>query len=397
MFKFFYKNSGLLFIGFLTAFGSGFGQTYFISLFGGYFRELLNLTNGEFGSYYSIATILSAISLIWAGKLIDNIELRKYVVAIVIGLSLTCLLVSSIINVYMLFISLYFLRLFGQGLMGHTSRTTMARYFDKDRGKALAVSSYGLAFGEIFYPIIAVLLIGLIGWRFTWLVSSIFIIIFFGMGLWYILRNHSQIHQNFLNTQKVQEGISWKRRDILKDIKFYCYLPTTLLMPFAVTGFFFHQVHIAPLKGWDLNLIAMGLIFYAVFSIIGSTVAGLLVDKYNGRRLMPYLLFPFLVVLIFLMYFEGPIILFVYMSVIGLTQAVGENVSGSLWAEMYGVNNLGSIKALMSFFGILASAASPFIFGIVLDQGDTLNILILGTIILIIIFSSISYLGKFIK
>ena len=109
MFKFFYKNSGLLFIGFLTAFGSGFGQTYFISLFGGYFRELLNLTNGEFGSYYSIATILSAISLIWAGKLIDNIELRKYVVAIVIGLSLTCLLVSSIINVYMLFISLYFL------------------------------------------------------------------------------------------------------------------------------------------------------------------------------------------------------------------------------------------------------------------------------------------------
>ena len=48
------------------------------------------------------------------------------------------------------------------------------------------------------------------------------------------------------------------------------------------------------------------------------------------------------------------------MSVVGLTQAIGENVSGSLWAEMYGVNNLGSIKALMTFFGIMASAASPF-------------------------------------
>ena len=201
--------------------------------------KLLNLTNGEFGSYYSIATILSAISLIWAGKLIDNIELRKYVVAIVIGLSLTCLLVSSIINVYMLFISLYFLRLFGQGLMGHTSRTTMARYFDKDRGKALAVSSYGLAFGEIFYPIMAVLLIGLIGWRFTWLVSSIFIIIFFGMGLWYILRNHSQIHQNFLNTQKVQEGISWKRRDILKDIKKNSTFTNHTLNAFCSNGIFF--------------------------------------------------------------------------------------------------------------------------------------------------------------
>jgi fucose permease len=64
---------------------------------------------------------------------------------------------------------------------------------------------------------------------------------------------------------------------------------------------------------------------------------------------------------------------------------------------MYGVNNLGSIKALMTFFGIMASAASPFLFGVILDQGDTLNILILGTIILIIIFSILSYLGKYFK
>ena len=202
MINFFHRNFTLLTIGFLTAFGSSFGQTYFISLFGGYFREFLNLTNGEFGGYYSIATILSAISLIWAGKLIDNIELRKYVAVVVIGLSLTCLLVSSILNVYMLFIGLYFLRLFGQGLMGHTSRTTMARYFDKDRGKALAVSSYGLAFGEILYPTIAVILIGVIGWRLTWVTSSVFIIIFFGIGLWYLLKNHKQMHQNFLNNQK---------------------------------------------------------------------------------------------------------------------------------------------------------------------------------------------------
>ena len=397
MFNFFYKNSNLLIIGFLTAFGSGFGQTYFISLFGGYFRELLDLTNGQFGSYYSIATILSAISLIWAGKLIDNIVLRKYVLTIVIGLSLTCLLVSSIINVYMLFISLYFLRLFGQGLMGHTSRTTMARYFDKDRGKALAVSSYGLALGEMFYPVTAVILIGFIGWRFTWLISAIFIILFFGIGLWYILKDHNQRHKKFLDNQKIKDGITWKRREILKDIKFYCYLPGSLLMPFAVTGFFFHQVHIAPLKGWDLNLIAIGLIFYAIFSIIGSTIAGLLVDKYNARTLMPYFLIPFLIVMVFLMYLNGPIILFIYMSIVGLTQSIGENISGSLWAEMYGVNNLGSIKALMSFFGILASAASPFVFGIVLDQGDTLNILIIGTIILILIFSIFSYLGKYVR
>ena len=50
--------------------GSAFGQTYFISLFGAELKKTLSLTNGEFGSYYSLATIFSAITLIW-GREID--------------------------------------------------------------------------------------------------------------------------------------------------------------------------------------------------------------------------------------------------------------------------------------------------------------------------------------
>ncbi|MDC1316060.1 MFS transporter [Alphaproteobacteria bacterium] len=397
MLNFFFKNYNLLLVGFLTAFSSGFGQTYFISLFGGHFRDLLNLTNAQFGSYYSIATILSAITLIWAGKVIDSIPLRKYVTIILVGLALTCLFVSTITNIIMFIIGLYFLRLFGQGLMGHTSRTTMSRYFNQNRGKALAVSSYGLALGEMIYPITIVTITFAIGWRYTWLTSAIFIIIFFGTSLSILLKNHNKRHEDFLNTQSSKEGVFWRRREVLRDIKFYCYLPSTLLMPFALTGLFFHQVHIATLKNWNLKLIAIGLIFYAVSSIMGSTISGILVDKFKARRLIPYFLIPFFLVLIFLMFKDGPIMLFFYMSVIGFTQAVGENISGSLWAELYGVKNLGSIKALMTFFGVLASAASPFLFGVILDIGNTLNFIILGTMILVILFSVLSYLAKILR
>ncbi len=51
----------------------------------------------------------------------------------------------------------------------------------------------------------------------------------------------------------------------------------------------------------------------------------------------------------------------------------------------------------MTFFGVLASAASPFLFGFILDQGNTLNLLIVGTIITIIVCSLLSYLGKYFK
>ena len=148
------------------------------------FREVFNLSNTQFGSLYSVATILSALTIIWAGKLIDTVSLKKYTLAIVLGLSITCFFASVVFNVVLLFFVIYFLRLFGQGLMGHTSRTTMARYFKANRGKALAISGFGFSFGEMIYPFIVVILILTFGWRITWFSSSIFILLFFGVLLY---------------------------------------------------------------------------------------------------------------------------------------------------------------------------------------------------------------------
>ena len=103
MINFIYKNIHLLFFGFLIAFSSGFGQTFFISLFSNDFRQTFNLTNTEFGSLYSIATVLSAITIIWAGKLIDTVSLKKYTLVIVLGLGMTCLMASIVFNIFFLF------------------------------------------------------------------------------------------------------------------------------------------------------------------------------------------------------------------------------------------------------------------------------------------------------
>ena len=71
--------------------------------------------------------------------------------------------------------------------MGHTSRTTMARYFNTNRGKALAISGFGFSIGEIVYPTAIVFLLLTIGWRLTWFSSSIFIIIFFGIIFYFVI------------------------------------------------------------------------------------------------------------------------------------------------------------------------------------------------------------------
>lgn len=394
MFNFIHKNFNLLFFGFLIAFSSGFGQTFFISLFSNDFRTTFNLSNTEFGSIYSIATVLSAITIIWAGKLIDTVNLKKYTLTIVFGMAIACLMASLAFNIFFLFLTIYFLRLFGQGLMGHTSRTTIARYFNTNRGKALAISGFGFYIGEMFYPIIIVFLILTIGWRLTWFSSSIFVFVILGLSFYFLLRNNNfKIEKNLNNNTEFQQ-VSWRRRDVLKDTKFYIYLPLSLLMSFTVTGFLFHQVFIADIKSWTMMNLAQSFIFFAVSGLIGSIFSGLLVDKFTGRKLIPFHLIPMALILVSLLFSNHVYILYLYMAGLGFSNGFTENISNSLWAEMYGVNNLGSIKALLTFFGVLASASSPFLYGILLDQTNSINILVYLSLTLILIFSMMAYIGK---
>ena len=397
MFNFIYKNLNLLFFGFLIAFASGFGQTFFISLFSQDFRDTFKLTNTEFGSLYSIATVLSAITIIWAGKLIDTVSLRKYTLAIILGLALTCLMASFVFNVFFLFLVIYFLRLFGQGLMGHTSRTTMARYFSTNRGKALAISGFGFSVGEIIYPAAVVFLLLTIGWRLTWFSSSIFILIFFGIFFYFIFKINNFKKENNRDEKIDLSEISWRRRDVLKDFKFYMYLPLSLLMSFTVTGFLFHQVYIAEMKSWTLINLAQGFIFYAISGITGSIISGILIDKLTGRKLIPIHLLPMLAIFIVMLFSDHVYVLYLYMAGFGLSNGFTENISNSMWAEMYGVKNLGSIKAMLTFFGVMASASSPFLYGMILDQTGSINTLVYLSLILIILFSLMGYFSKNLK
>ena len=397
MFNFIYKNTNLLFFGFLIAFASGFGQTFFISLFSQDFRDTFKLTNTEFGSLYSIATLLSAVTIIWAGKLIDTVSLKKYTLMIIAGLALTCLMASFVFNVIYLFLVIYFLRLFGQGLMGHTSRTTMARYFNTNRGKALAISGFGFSIGEIIYPTAIVFLLLTIGWRLTWFSSSIFIAIFFGIIFYLIFKKNNFQKENDKNEDINLSNSSWRRRDVLKDLKFYMYLPISLLMSFTVTGFLFHQVYIAEIKSWTMINLAQGFIFYAISGIAGSIISGFLVDKLSGRKLIPIHLLPMGVIFLVMLISDNVYVLFLYMAGLGLSNGFTENISNSLWAEMYGIKNLGSIKALLTFFGVMASASSPFLYGMVLDRTGSIDTLIYLSLILIIGFSLMSYFSKKLK
>ena len=139
-------------LGVFLIFISSFGQTFFISLFSGEIRNEFNLSHGMFGIFYSAATLMSAIIFFWLGKLTDQFNLT-FLGLITLGvLSGFSFLISSAQTLFMLFLSLLGLRLFGQSMISHIAVTAMARWFSKKRGRAMSIALMGHPIGEALLP-----------------------------------------------------------------------------------------------------------------------------------------------------------------------------------------------------------------------------------------------------
>ncbi|WP_434148838.1 hypothetical protein [Pantoea agglomerans] len=106
---------------------SSFGQTYFVSLYGQDLRQALGLNDGGLSGLYVAGTVMSAVTLTWAGWMIDYTTIRRFILAVTLLLITACLLVSGAQAAWMLCAGFYLLRLGGQGLLVHTALTATAR------------------------------------------------------------------------------------------------------------------------------------------------------------------------------------------------------------------------------------------------------------------------------
>ena len=97
----------VILFGFIFTFFSSFGQSYFIGLFNSSIRADLSITHGQFGSIYASATLLSSFVLIWIGKKIDDMNVFKFSISVVILLSFACYFFSTI-KIYLFYLLEFF-------------------------------------------------------------------------------------------------------------------------------------------------------------------------------------------------------------------------------------------------------------------------------------------------
>lgn len=239
--RFILTHPRVLAFGLLLTLFSSFGQTFLISIFVPRILSSFGLGAGEFGVLYAAATVTSALCLPFFGRLIDRVPPRRFSLAIGIGLALACFGMALSRNVPMLFLSILGLRLTGQGLLSLTASTTMARVFDKGRGKALSVSALGYPLGEGLLPLAVVLMIHGLGWRMSWiLLGALMLLVFVPATQSLLCRN--PMTPGVQNQTRPHSGAG---RAFLRDPRFYLLLPANLALLLILTTLLLYQLQLA--------------------------------------------------------------------------------------------------------------------------------------------------------
>ncbi|MEM9412666.1 MAG: MFS transporter [Planctomycetota bacterium] len=359
----------------LTAFSS-FGQTFFISQFSKPIRTQFELSDGDFGLLYMLATLASAMTLVWLGKIVDRMAIANVSAIIIIGLSIACCLISLTRSILLLFVAIFALRLFGQGMMTHTSQTAIGKWYSADRGRAISLTTMGHQFGEAIFPSLVLIAVAAFGWQATWQIAAASLLCIALPMILILLRVERQPNA-FCVTPSLQKETNcvrhWNRDEVLKDVVFWGLLVSVLAPAFIGTAVFFHQDHLMEAKGWPNETFARAFIILAIFTITFTLIGGWLVDQLSARVLLPFFLLPMGIGCFILGASEPTVSLFVFMAMLGGSFGLSSALFGTIWPETYGTQNLGSIRAMAVAAMVFASALGPGITGWCIDHTITFS------------------------
>lgn len=373
MFDFYRENARWLAVGFLMAMGSGFGQTFFIALYADPLRAEFGLSHGGWGAIYMVGTLASAATLIQLGRLADTMPPRRIALAVVLCFAVVCLAMASVAHWIMLIFVIFGLRLMGQGMISHLSQTLTARWFNANRGRALAVASFGYPSAEALAPLAAVALIAAVGWRMSWIAAAAALAFVLAPLLWGLLSQErtpqtAGAHDDPASALGM-EGRAWTRGEAIRHPAFWLLFPGVLTPGFLLTVIFFLPSHIADVKGWAFESLPSRYWIYAVCSVAASLLAGFAIDRFGARRCLPLYQLPMAAALVLLWRGQSLESYSAMLALIGLTAGAAATVHAAIWAELYGGAHLGAIKALAHAAMVFSTAAGPGVVGAVIDLG----------------------------
>jgi MFS family permease len=350
--------------------------------YGVFFKEFqteFGWSRGLISGASSLAFFVMGVGAIIFGTLNDRIGPRIILTISGIFLGVGYLLMSFIQTPWQLYILYGLFVSIGFSTHDVITLSTVAKWFNRLRGRMTGLTKVGTGLGQFIMPIMATFLIAAYGWRNAYLILGGFSLVILVIVAQIMKLDPRSIgalpdgeHGGSLEdspmpirTGSVFSEEAFRTRHFwmicfIEFAVFFCLLTVTV-----------HIVPHAQDLGLQQSLAAAILSIIGSVSIAGRLTIGTLIDRIGGKGSLIICFLVLISSLIWLQFAVGTWMLFLFAVMYGFAHGGFFTVMSPLVAESFGTDSLGQLFGIVLFIGTLGGTIGPTVSGLVFDATDS--------------------------
>jgi len=377
----------IVIVGFLAHIASAFSISSTLSVFLKPLSADLGISRGTFSLIRSGEILIGAAAAPMVGTLMDRYGGRwlMAVGGLISGAGFICLGQARDFTQFMLV--RWLLVSPGDSLMGSmVVNVSIARWFVRMRGRALAIAGMGHGLAKVCMPVAAATLMLYVGWRGSWVVFGVFALLLVVAPAVLFLRRSPeemgllpdggpvQAKTSVATSRKRKyakrtggDNVEWSRREALRAPVFWLIASTFGVAQIGVTGLNLHVFSYVTDQGHPTLVAASVMSIIAVMQFSTPIVWGMLADRMdNGILNMAKCALQGAGLLLALS-LSGMVPLYAGFFIYGIGMGGTAILAETIWADFFGRISLGKIRGMGSLVTSVFSAGGPPFFGLLFD------------------------------
>ncbi len=320
--------------------------------------QSLNMSRQQFGWAATMRRVTAGCSSFFVGRILDQYGPRSLIALSSLTIGISLFLCSVITNPWHFIVLFAILGISGLGAPNSiVTSVPVAKWFERNRGKALAVATSGLGIGGIFFLPFTQILIETTGWRNTWaILSIIFVLLSVPLALIFLKRQPEDIGlhpDGLLPSPENEQGTNmpmnfiWTVSLACKTTTFWKLVVVFTLLGLVQGGTTVHRIPYWVEQGFDPRIVSYSFAADAAGAATMALIAGWLADRINIVHVGIGSFLGFTVS--FMMMIGATNNFWLFASGITFGLAVGANMvlHSFIFAHFYGREFLGSIRGIV--------------------------------------------------
>ncbi|MGH7392128.1 MAG: MFS transporter [Candidatus Rokuibacteriota bacterium] len=364
---------GAAFVSHLLNYGT---LTVAFGIFFPFMADALGMSRGVLASAGVVTRLASAAVAPLIGPLVDRHGPRLFTTLGVLSLAAGAVILGLARGAADVFVGYGVVMALASVTLGElTGDATVARWFVRRRGRALAVATMGLSSAGIVVPLPLAWLIATHGWRRAWMVLAVVVLVLGLLAAAAIRRRPEDfglLPDGEAPTEAARAGRadaerSLGAREAARTPAFWLLVLGTNLAGLALFGVNLHLFSSITDKGVGAAPAAAIVTYLYVLHTVAKPVWAVIAERVHVRYCLAACYVGGAAGVVVLLVTSSVAGLLVFATIYGLTRGAQSFVTSLAWADYFGRDAQGAIRGLASPFRFVASAAGPVVGGFLYD------------------------------